>query len=266
MIETEKDKYIIDVLSVALDVVEHMLNSDKESLRPSEIGSQLGINRTRVFRILKTLEQHRYCEFDPESQGYRLGLKFLEFSKHVRGGLALRKVAEPILMELAQSTGDSAHLLVRYQNNAITIDRFQGYHRLQVATPIGQPIPLHVGATPKILLAYLPDHEKELIINKLEFKAFTPNTITDPNELRNELVTIRQQGYAIDEEDYELGVIAIGAPIFDDSGQVIAGLAITTPLIRFSPEYCELLIANVVEAARKISIRLGYDETISISN
>jgi IclR family KDG regulon transcriptional repressor len=256
----KKDMYTIDILSVALDVVEFMLKSGESSLRPSEIGAQLGINRTRVFRILKTLEQRGYSEFDPDTQGFRLGSKFLEFGKLVRGKDALRRVAEPVLMKLAQTTGDSSHLLIRFQDSAITIDRFQGHHRLQVATPIGQSVPLHVGASPKILLANAPEEERETLLKELSLQRFTPNTITDINELRRCLNEIREKGYAVDEEDYERGVYAIGAPVRDGTGRVIAGITITTPESRYSLERRETLIVQVLEAAREISRRLGFYE------
>ena len=210
--------------------------------------------------VLKTLEQRGYSELDPDTQGFRLGSKFLEFGKLVQGKDALRRVAEPFLMKLAQTTGDSAHLLIRFQDNAITVDRFQGHYRLQVATPIGQPLPLHVGASPKILLANAPEEERKIILKNLNLQRFTPNTITDKNELRRCLDEIRERGYAVDEEDYEMGVYAIGAPVRNDTGRVIAGITITTPESRYSLERREMLIEQVLETARKISRSLGFIE------
>jgi DNA-binding IclR family transcriptional regulator len=258
----EKDKYTIDILDVALDVIEYMLKSGGESQKPSEIAAKLNFNRTRVFRILKTLEYRGYVTFDPENQGYHLGLKFLEFSQHLRQSMDLRTIASPILFELAQTTGDSSQLLIRHGNHAITIDRYQGHNRLQVSTQIGQIIPLHVGASPKILLAYTPKVEREQILKKLDLTPYTTNTITDIQELRACLHDIRANGYAVDWEDYEIGVYAIGAPVRNDLGEVVAGITVTTPEIRFNPERCEELITQVIEAAKQISVRLGCDDPV----
>lgn len=253
----EKDPYIIDIIDVTLDVIEH-INDDSKVYRASDIARALGINRTRVFRILKTLEMRGYVDYNADTQGYRLGVKFLQIGENVRERLDLRREAETILVELSRKTGDSAHLLILRGNRAVTIDRRQGENRLQVASPIGQSLPLYVGASPKILLAYLPDEERERIIKGIELERFTDNTIANLNELREYLTTIRQQGYAVDEEDYEQGVYAIGAPVFDFTGRVIAGITITTPGSRYSTQRKQELINLVVEAAKRLSEKLGY--------
>ncbi len=253
----DHDPYVIDVVEVALDVIE-CLNGGVKAFGASELAQKLGINRTRVFRILKTLDSRGYVDYDPDTQTYRLGLKFLAIGDNVRERLDLRREAEPILLELAAQTGDSAHLLMLRGQRAVTIDRRQGENRLQVASPIGQSLPLYVGASPKILLAHLPEAERERIIQSMEFESFTENTITDADELRHCLETIRQQGYAVDEEDFERGVYAIGAPVRDDTGRVIAGITITSPETRYSSQRRQELIVLVVEAAQKLSAKLGY--------
>ena len=253
----ENDPYIIDIIDVALDVIEH-INDDSKVYRASEVARALGVNRTRVFRILKTLEARGYVNFDPDTQGYKLGVKFLHIGANVRERLDLRREAETILVELSRVTGDSAHLLILRGHRAVTIDRRQGENRLQVASPIGQSLPLYVGASPKILLAYLPEEERERVLQGIELEHFTDNTIADLNELRECINTIRQQGYAVDEEDYEHGVFAIGAPVFDHTGSVIAGITITTPGARYSMERKKELIDLVVKAGQKLSEKLGY--------
>ncbi len=254
----DRDPYVIDIVDVALDVIE-CLNDESKSYGASELARKLGINRTRVFRILKTLELRGYVDCDATTQTYRLGVRFLQIGESVRERLDLRREAEPVLVELARQTGDSAHLLILRGEHAVTIDRRQGENRLQVASPIGQSLPLYAGASPKILLAYLPEAEQERIIRTMEFEPFTENSIRDPGELRRRLREIRRQGYVVDEEDYERGVYAIGAPVRDSSGQVIAGISITTPETRYSLERRKELIALVIEAGRKLSEKLGYD-------
>jgi IclR family KDG regulon transcriptional repressor len=255
------DPYVIDIIDVALDVI-NCLNDHTKSYRASDIARKLGVNRSRVFRILKTLNARGFVDYDPDTQGYHLGVKFLHFGENVRERLDLRREAEPILVELAHLTGDSAHLLILQGERAVTIDRRQGENRLQVASPIGQSLPLYVGASPKILLAYLPEAERERIIKSFDFESFTENTITDANALRKCIEKIRQQGYAVDEEDYERGVYAIGAPVRDATGRVIAGITLTTPGSRYSSKRGKELIALAVEAAKKLSEKFGYTAEI----
>jgi DNA-binding IclR family transcriptional regulator len=255
------DPYVIDVVDVALDIIE-CLNLETKSYGASELAHKLGINRTRVFRILKTLESRGYVDYDPHTQAYRLGVKFLQIGENVRERLDLRREAEPVLVELARQTGDSAHLLILRGEHAITLDRRQGENRLQVASPIGQSLPLYAGASPKILLAFLPEAERERIIRSAEFESFTENTITNADDLRRCLETIRREGYTVDEEDFERGVYAIGAPVRDGTGRVIAGISITTPETRYSSARRQELIALVVSAAQRLSEKLGYQAVL----
>jgi IclR family KDG regulon transcriptional repressor len=253
----DHDTYVIDIVDVALNVIE-CLNDDSRAYGPSELAHRLGVNRSRVFRILKTLESRGYVDYDPHTQAYRLGVKVVQLGGNVRERLDLRREAEPILVELARQTGDSAHLLIRRGEHAVTLDRRQGENRLQVASPLGQSIPLYVGASPKILLAYLPEVERERIIHSTEFESFTENTITNADTLRRRLEEIRHEGYAVDEQDFERGVYAIGAPVRDDTGQVVAGISITTPETRYSPDRRRELTALVVAAALRLSEKLGF--------
>jgi len=253
-----EDRYKIEIVDVMLDVIEGLSTAGGHPGRVSELSRQLGIHRSRVFRILKTLERRGYVEADPKTKGYRLGIKFLEIGAAVREQLSLHRVAEPILMELAQKTGDVAQLLVLYGHSAVCIERYQGHHTLQVAATIGRPLPLHIGASPKILLAYLPDQERERLIREIELTPFTAKTITDRDQLRHRLEKIRIRGYEVDEGDFEIGVCAVGAPVADYSGRVVAGITVTTPDVRYSPEQREQLIELVVDAAQRISANLGY--------
>jgi IclR family KDG regulon transcriptional repressor len=254
---SNKGKYTIEVLDVTLDVIEYLAASGQEPQRHAEIARQLGIHRNRAFRILKTLEERGYVEANSETRGYQLGLKFLEVGELVHERLDVGRVADRILMELAKKTGDVAQLLVLYRHSAVCIDSYRGDHRLQVAAPIGQPLPLHIGASPKILLAHLPEQDRERILQSIELTRFTPNTITDRDELRHCLDEIRAQGYAVDEEDFEVGVYAVGAPVRDHCGRVVASITVTTPESRYSPQRRQELIEMVTNAASRVSARLG---------
>jgi IclR family KDG regulon transcriptional repressor len=253
----KRNPYSIEVLGVALDVVERLLTT-REPQSTSKLARDLGINRTRVLRILKTLEDRGYVQVNSETQEYRLGLKFLEAGEHVRDQLDIYQVAKPVLRELAQDTGDSAVLVVLFGRSAVCIDAYQGENLLQAEDPIGQPLPLHIGASPKILLAYLPKEQRERIIDEMELPSFTPKTITDREELRHHLEEIRQQGYAVDVGDLEVGVCATGAPVRDYTGRVVAGITVTTPASRYDPHRRQELIERVIGAADRISARLGW--------
>jgi IclR family KDG regulon transcriptional repressor len=135
----------------------------------------------------------------------------------------------------------------------VYVDRFQGDHIPQVEDAVGRPLTLHVGASPKILLAHLPAEERERIVQQMELKPFTSNTIKDWRELDRRSAEIRTHGYAVDEEDFEIGVYATGAPVRDHNGCVVAGVTVTTPAVRYTPQRRQERIASVVQAANRIS-------------
>ncbi len=255
---SDEGQYRIEILDVAIDVIECLLAAGEEHQGTSEIARKLGINRSRTFRILKTLEQRGYVEADHQTQGYQLGVRFLELGERVRRQVHILRVAQPILRKLAQESGDSVVLVVLYGDNAVCVDRSQGHHMLQAEDPIGEPLPLHIGASPKILLAHLPEQKRERIIQEIELTRFTTETITDRDELRRRLEQIRSQGYAVDEGDLEVGVCAVGAPVRDHTGRVAAGVTVTLPETRYNPQHREELIVMVVEAANRISTQLGW--------
>jgi DNA-binding IclR family transcriptional regulator len=255
---SENDRYVIDILDVALSAIETMASGENESHSPSGLARHLDINRSRLFRILKTLERRGYVDYDPKTETYRLGLKFLTISQNIRDRLSLRCEAEDLLKKLAVDTGDCVHLIALSRNCAVVIDRYLGGNMLQVAAPIGEPLPLYIGAAPKLLLAYMLDNERECILNEITLTPYTPYTITDKDVLRGVLETIRQTGYSVDEQEFEIGVYAFGAPIFDNIGSVVAGISITVPAVRYDLERRERLIQVLLATAQAISNRLGY--------
>jgi IclR family transcriptional regulator, KDG regulon repressor len=262
----EEDRYIIEILDVALNVLDKMASSQEEYHSPSILARQFNLNRSRMFRIFKTLESRKYVIFDPKTGMYRLGMKFLEISQNIRDRLSLRSEAEDVLKALAAGTGDTSYLIIASGNSAIVVDRYSGDNMLQLAAPIGSSLPMHTGAAPKILLAFMPEEQRERMISEMELPSFTPNTISDKEILRKTLAEIRKQGYAVDEQDFEIGAYAFGAPIFDHEGNVVAGMSITTPTARCSPKRRKELIGMVLAAAETLSEKLGYQSNRSHRN
>ena len=253
----EHDYRIVN-LAVALDVIEIFLSSGSDWLGVSELSRLLRQSKSRVFRILNTLAERGYMHQDPQTEEYRLGLGFLVIGEAVRNQLNLRRIAEPILEELADMCGDAANLLVLFGHSAVCIDHRTGRHRLQAPAPIAVPFPLHIGASPKLLLAHLREEKREQIIQQIERTPYTSNTIIDRDHLRKVLSQIREQGYSIDDEEFEVGVSAIGAPVRDYAGNVIAGVTVTVPGTRYNRDKRDGLILLVVEAANRLSADLGY--------
>jgi IclR family acetate operon transcriptional repressor len=250
--------YTITSLDAALDILESMAEAKGDWQRLSEISKRVGMTKNRVFRILSTFQARGYVEQDPATQAYRLGLSLFHLGHRARSQLNVHDIALPHLTRLAQATQEVAHLLVRRGLSAICIAHRESDRRLIVSDKIGQPIPLHIGASPKILLAYTPEPEREALLAQLELIHFTDKTIVDRAALRRHLDQIVAEGISVDEGDYEDDIYAVGAPVFEHSGQVVAGVTITYPSTRFSPETKTQLIEQARHTAMEISRELGY--------
>jgi IclR family KDG regulon transcriptional repressor len=162
-----------------------------------------------------------------------------------------------VLARLARETGEVAHLIVRRDERAVCVRHRGGGRMFQMFDKIGEPIPLHIGASPKLLLAYAPEEERERLLQHMPLTRFTPNTITTLPALRQRLAEIRAQGYSVDDEGFEIGVCAVGAPVFDSQGSVVGGITITVPATRFSTDARGTLIAAVIDGAAEVSAALG---------
>lgn len=253
-----ENEYTISALEAALDVAESFLTPNGSVRGVSEISRQTGLHKTRVFRILNTLTKRGYIEQDEGTQKYRLGSGFLVLGEAYRGGMDLRNIAIPFIEELAQESGDAAHLFVLSDDRALCLDLQLGDHVVQAATRVGDRLGLNVGAAPKILLAFLSEPGRSNILSEMEFPRYSPKTIMDRSELEEILEQIQAKGYSIAEEDYELNTYAIGAPIRDHTGEVIAAISVAIPQSRYSNELKATKLDLVVDIVGQLNQKLGY--------
>jgi DNA-binding IclR family transcriptional regulator len=250
-------EYSLRTLQAALDVIESFPSAPDNTQGVTEISQRLGLSKAQVFRILFTLTSRGYIQQFPDTQKYALGLGFLTLAEAVRNQIDLLRTAEPFLAELADQSGDTTYLVVRFGSGALLADRRQGRKVLQVTTPIGQVLPYHVAAGPKVLLAYMPEADRERTIRHLELMEYTSATITDREVLRRQIEQILTQGYASDEGDYEPEVYAVGAPVWGHLGSVVAALSLAAPRSRCSRERQKQLSRMVISSAQRLSSELG---------
>ncbi|HEY65165.1 MAG TPA: IclR family transcriptional regulator [Caldilineae bacterium] len=257
MAETRRD-YTIQALHHALEVLEAFLETDKPTLGVSEISEKLGLNKSRVFRILNTLERHGFVEQDSETKQYRLGIRLMAFGAAVRRQLNIVQAADPILDELAERSGETVFLGVVDGREAVCIAKRESKHSIRLYAEIGRRAPLHVGGVPKVLLAFMPREERERWLRDGPLPRINERTITDPQQLEKVLERIRQNGYAVEADDLDLGAHSIAAPIRDHTGRVVAAVSVAGPSQRFTPDKIQEFIKLVCRAADEISARLGY--------
>ncbi len=259
-IHKKKDKagYIIKTVLNSLELLE-AFKGEKPELGVSELSKILKLHKNKIFRLLATLEYMGYIEQDTFTENYRLGLKSLELGQSFIHHLRLLSIAKPVLKELVGKIKESAYVGVIREKNVIYLDIVEADQVLKVASRVGNMLPIYATAIGKSQIAFeSKDSIEKLLPDKL--KAFTKNTITDKENLFKELEKIRRQGYAIDNEELDEGVICVGAPLRDYTTHIIGGISVSAPVIRTTPEKLKnIIIPLAIEASNTISGKLGYE-------
>lgn len=225
----------------------------------TELANELSLNKTTVFRILRTLEQEGMLTRDPGRDVYRLGPELIVLGAHALRSADLRSIAHSQLEALAERTGESATLEVLVGTDTLILDEVLGRFFLGAGGEVGMRWPAHATSTGKVLLAALSRSGGAL---PRRLQARTRRTITSPTRLARELARVDETGYAVAMEELEPGFVAIGAPVHDHDGQVIAAISVGGPTGRISAERIPALGALVRSAADEVSRNLGASPTM----
>ena len=248
----------IERISLILDI----LGKSPQGLSIGELSDKTGLPKGTTHRLLTSLAYFGHVRQHSKKKNYHLGFKLVELGNLLLSQLDYRTEAHPYLVELAERTKETVHMVILDNNEVLYIDKVdvgQNAGGLRMASILGARIPTHCSAVGKVMLAFLPEEKLVEIVNDKGLLRRTENTITDFEELKSHLQHIREQGYALDDEENEKGVKCVGAPIRDQSGKVIAAISISVPGIRIRTDTLLTTYKDqVVETARNISNKLGY--------
>lgn len=245
-------------LWTAFDLLSQLEKGQGRGLTLSELADALRLHKSTVHRLLGSLEEGRYVDRSEETGRYRLGLRLLELGSVVLESLDLRQEARPILEALGREAGETVHLCILEQGEVVYIDKVETTEPVRMYSRIGRRAPVYCTAVGKAMLAHLPTEEQDHLIREINFRRLTENTLNSVEALREQLVQIRRQGCSFDQEEHELGVRCVAAPIFDHTGRAVAAVSITGPTTRMTPERATELAPAVRSAAAQISGRLAY--------
>ncbi|MEJ5187939.1 MAG: IclR family transcriptional regulator [Breznakiellaceae bacterium] len=212
-----------------------------------------------VYRFLQTLRELGYVRKD-EGDRWFLTMKLFSVGSRALDHIQLPVVAKPICEELSRSLGETVHLGILDEDEALYVLKVESRYTIRMYSRVGKHIPLYCTAIGKTFLAYMPEKDRETILSRLKLIPFTPHTIKEREALLKELSEIRQYGYARDQEEHEEGITCIAAPIFDGSSTVVAALSVSWPVFRFEPAELGSYIGAIKKAAGEISKILGYIE------
>jgi len=241
---------VIDRAASLLDAV----TSNPQPVTLKILAVESGLHPATAYRILASLTENGFTERDERGR-YRLGIKFLQLSSRARVDIDIQREAKPVMEWLRDQTGETVNLSVREGNELVYVERVSSPKTIRADQIIGKRAPLHVTAVGKLMLGELGRDFYTRYASDTGLPAFTEHTKTTFNQLESDVVRGRELGYALDDEEAELGVGCIGVMVRSSNGQPIAGLSVSAPINR---RRVEEWIPAVRIAGRQLSERLGF--------
>ena len=240
----------------AFAILDAMATRGTDGIPLAEIAKQLRMSKSTTHRYLTTLEKLGAVERNQKDR-FHLGLKLIELAGITLSRNDLRAQADAFLNELSAQTQETVHLAVPSGTEVVYIAKADSKQPIQMYSRIGARVPMYSTALGKAILA----HSSSTIVDQVlhgNLVARTPNTITSPHTLLTELERVRSQGFAIDDQENEVGVCCVGAPIFDYNAKVIGAISVSGPADRMAKERHVKLGPIVADAALQLSRRMGY--------
>ncbi|MBN1266362.1 MAG: IclR family transcriptional regulator [Anaerolineales bacterium] len=255
MTATESDR--AGSLAKALQILD-VFSSDHSVLGVRDIARKLGLPASTTGRIMATLTQAGVLLQDPNTRRYSMGMKVLQWARAAQSSLGLRDLAIPFMEELKKISGETVTLSMVEGPYRIIVERMESPFLMRYVVNPGDLMPLHCGASGKVLLAFMAEEERESVLNLISWEQYTTNTITDRTQLSLELTDIQKNGYSISMGERIADVGSVAAPVFNTRGQCTAALTISGPLYRLDEEKLHTASEWVVDAAQLLTIQLGY--------
>lgn len=252
----EDNRYRIRAIDRAMTVLS-AFDMECSEMSIGEIAQRVGIPKSTVHRIVMSLGEWNVIEQNPVSGKYALGLKLFELGSVVLSQMNLRKEALPFLKRLSDEVGMTVHLVVRDGSHAIYIEKIEPPESIVHYSRVGKRLPLYCTAVGKVLLADLNREKIEGLLG-YDLPSKTPNALTDIDELINYLKKVQADGYAIDNEELELGLKCLGCPLFNHLGRVAGAISLSASPTKMDDKLTEDLVETVKKTANMISYRLGF--------
>jgi len=256
--KTTSSVYKLQVMDRALAILD-VLGSLQADSSLTELCVALNLHKSTLHRLMMVLERHRLVDKNPDTGRYRLGLKLFELGSKAIASLDLREQARPHLTRVQQDTEETVNFAVLDQGEVLYIAKIEPQRNLRIAAHVGHRFPAYCTALGKAMMADLSEAEVDLIIRGCEMKAKTPNTITTPAMLKDELRMIRSRGYSIDDEENDEGARCVGVAVRDQRGRPVAAISVSGPASRVTKSKVPDIAKVLIRSAEALSSELGYN-------
>jgi DNA-binding IclR family transcriptional regulator len=255
--KTMSNTYSVPSIDRALTVLE-LLAQSRGGFSVSEISRKLTLPKSSVHLVIGTLEKRGYLQRNAVNGKYCFGLKMVGLSRTAVENLDLREAAKPFLQALMRKTGLTVHMAVLERNEAVIIEKLEYPGLLRLATWIGRRLDVNCSGVGKALIAFLSDDEFEQQFKTKGLAKHNENTTVSIVKLKRELERVRTLGYALDDEEDEIGFRCIGAPVFGFTKKVVAAISVAGTTVQIPNEDVVQIARVVKHAAAQISMQLGY--------
>jgi DNA-binding IclR family transcriptional regulator len=253
------NRYRIHVIDRAAQILD-CFGFDHQELSVSEIGIKTSLHRSTAHRILMALEYNDLIQQNSETGKYRLGIKLFKLGHQAVSHLNLREICQPFLTRVMNQTKETVHLAVLDNDQVLYLDKVEGPHALRMPSRVGRHIPTHCTSLGKAMLSCLDDQKVRKIFRNLALRPYTVNTLKTVDRLLTDLRMIRKRGFSVDNEEIEIGLRCVGAPIRDYTGAMVGAISVAAPSARLSLQQSPSVGKLVMAVAEEISEKLGYEK------
>lgn len=224
----------------------------------SEVAAEIGVHKSTAFRLLAALEERDLVEQNTERGKYQLGFGVLRLASAIPTRIDLARQAQPVMDDLAQQLDETINLAVGREHYVVNVQQARSSAAVASQNWVGQLTPLHATSSGKVLLAFMDEERLADTLTKAGLKAFTENTVTSRKALIEELVRVREEGFATTFEELEVGLNAASVPVRDHTGGVVGALSVSGPAYRFDKARIEAAAPEIRAAGHRISQRMGW--------
>lgn len=258
-------RYMVPALQRGLQLLGEFKRNDRE-LTGAELSRRMDLPRASVFRLLQTLEQMGFVERVGDSANYKLGIAVLRLGFEFLASMELTEHGRPVLDDLCNATGLSAHLVVRDAREVVFVAKAAGRATLFNSIQVGARLPAHATVLGRVLLANLSMADLKALYAGTSLRAYTPQTPTTLTALKAMVQEDAARGYGISQGGFETGISTIAAPVMDDRHAVTAAVSVTVPEAQVDAASLNTLVAQVRAAAAKLTQRISHAPQGSVGN
>jgi IclR family transcriptional regulator, KDG regulon repressor len=233
---------------------------NRSGIALADLSKRVSLHNSTTFHLVKTMVSLGYIRQIKESKRYRIGRPLFALAASALDEMEMVSMATPVLDDLSRETGESSHFAARMSDAVVVMARTPGPGAFQLTDRVGVVRPAYCTALGKVILAALRSDQLDRYLDRVELKALTSKTITNPQRLRRELQEIRRAGIAIDDGEFDNEMRCAAMPVHDFSGQVVGAIGISGPVWRLSIQALQNKARHLHEAARRLSEAFGASQ------